>query len=108
MPFCQAVTPATTKPLVKTATMPTKSWRDLAVDLMGPLSTGDSLLMSLSIIIIDGLSWMLFETQVLKRHFTRHWIPGTLRTDNGSNLVSHEMKEFLDVLGIKHKRTIPL
>ena len=32
----------------------------------------------------------------------------SLRTDNGSNLVSHEMEEFLDELGIKHKRTIPL
>ena len=27
---------------------------------------------------------------------------------NGPNLVSHEMEEFLDELGIKHKKTIPL
>ena len=44
----------------------------------------------------------------LENHFTRHGIPETLRTDNGSNLVSHEMEEFLDELGIKHKKTIPL
>jgi len=44
----------------------------------------------------------------LEKHFTRHGIPETLRTDNGSNLVSHEMEEFLDELGNKHKRTIPL
>ena len=31
-----------------------------------------------------------------------------LRTDNGSNLVSHEMKEYLDELGIENKRAIPL
>lgn len=41
---CQEVTPATTKPPVKTTTMTTKSWRDLVVDLMGPLPTGESLL----------------------------------------------------------------
>ena len=61
----QAVTPATTKPPVKTTTMPAKSWRDLAVDLMGPLPTGESLLMSLSIVITGGLRWMLFETQLV-------------------------------------------
>ena len=43
----------------------------------------------------------------LKKHFTHHRIPGTLQMDNGSNLVSHEMEEFLDELGIKHERTIP-
>ena len=34
---CKAVTPVTTSPPVKTTTMPTKPWRDLVVDLMGPL-----------------------------------------------------------------------
>ena len=38
---CQAVTPVTTKPLVKTTTMPSKPWRDLAIDLMGPLPSGE-------------------------------------------------------------------
>ena len=44
----------------------------------------------------------------LEKHFTRHGIPETLRTDNGSNLVSHETEEFFNELGIKHKRTILL
>ena len=43
---CQAVTPVATIPPVKTTTMPTKPWRDLAVDLMGPLPTGQSLLVT--------------------------------------------------------------
>lgn len=38
---CQAVTPATTTLPVKTTTMPSKPWRDLATDLMGPLPTGE-------------------------------------------------------------------
>ena len=44
----------------------------------------------------------------LENHFTHHGIPETLRMDNGSNLVSCEMEEFLDELGVKHKKTIPL
>ena len=45
---CQAVTPATTTPPVKTTTMPSKPWRDLATDLMGPLPTGESLLVTVA------------------------------------------------------------
>ena len=67
---CQTVTPIAP---VKTTTMQTKPWRDLAVDLMGPLLTGESLLAT-----VDNY------------------------------LVSHEMEELLDELGIKHKKTIPL
>ena len=108
------MTPVATIPPVKTTTMPTKTWRDLAVDLMGPLPTGESLL-----VIVDYYSrWIEVDVvrsttssaiiRCLGNHFTRHGIPETLRTDNGPNLVSHEMEEFLDELGIKHKKTIPL
>ena len=103
---CQAVTPATT--------MLTKPWMDLAVDLMGPLPTGESLLVT-----VDYYSrWIEVDVvrtttggsiiKCLEKHFTRHGIPETLMTDNGSNLVSHEMEIFFDELGIKHKRTVPL
>ena len=81
---------------------------------MGPLSTGESLLVT-----VDYYSrWIEVDVvrnttsgsiiKCLEKHFTRHGIPDTLRTDNESNLVSHEMEELLDDLGIKHKRTIPL
>ena len=43
---CQAVIPANTTPPVQTTTMPTTPWRDLAVDLMDPLSTGEILLIT--------------------------------------------------------------
>ena len=110
----QAVTPATTMPPVKTTTMPTKPWRDLSVVLMGPLSTGESLLVTVEYysrwIEVDFVANTTSGSIIkcLEKHSTQHGIPETLRTDNGSNLVSHEMEEFLDELGIKHKRTIPL
>ena len=43
---CQAVNSAATIPPVKTKVMPTNPWRDLAVDLMGPIPTGESLLVT--------------------------------------------------------------
>ena len=107
---CQAVTPATTTLPVKTTTMPSKPWRDLPTDLMGPLPTGESLLVTVayySMYVVRNTSSST-TIKCLKKHFTCHGIPETLRTDNGSNLVSHEIEEFLDELGIKHKKTIPL
>ena len=111
---CQTVTPVTTTPPVKTTTMPSKPWRDLATHLIGPLPTGESLLLT-----VDYYSrWIEADVvrntssstiiKCLEKHFTRHVIPETLRTDNESNLVIHEMEEFLDELRIKHRRTIPL
>ena len=111
---CQAVTPAVTIPPVKTTTMPTKPWRDLAIDLMGPLPTGESLLVTVDYysrwIEVDILRSTTSSVIIrcLENHFSRHGIPETLRTDNGSNLVSREMEDFLDELGIKPKKTIPL
>ena len=89
---CQAVTLVATIPPVKTTMMPTKLWRDLAVDLMGPLTTGESLLVT-----VDYYSrWIEVDVvrnttssaiiRFLENHFTRHGIPETLRTDNGLKL----------------------
>ena len=111
---CQAVTPLSSDPPVKTTTMPTKPWRDLAVDLMGPLPTGESLLVTVDYysrwvevdVIKSTTSRVIIDR--LEKHFTRHGIPQTLRTDNGANLVSEEMAEFLKEMGVKHKKTIPL
>ena len=84
------------------------------MDLMGPLPRGESLLVT-----VDYYStWVEVDVvrsttssaiiRCFENHFTRHGISEALRTENGSNLVSHEMEEFLDELGIKHKKTIPL
>ena len=44
----------------------------------------------------------------LDRQFSRYGVPSTLRSDNGPNLVSAEMEEYLDKMGIKHRLTTPL
>ncbi|XP_029191699.2 uncharacterized protein K02A2.6-like [Acropora millepora] len=111
---CQAVTPDTTTPLVKTTSMPTKPWRDLAVDLMGPLPTIKSLLVTFDYyrgwievdVVPSSISGRIIKC--LEEDLTGYGIPETLPKYNRSNLLSHEMEKFLDELGIKHKRTIPL
>ena len=111
---CQLVTKATVPPPVKTTRMPERPWQDLALDLLGPMPTGESLL-----VLVDYFSrWV--EVDVIKstsseaiikcldRQFSRYGVPSTLRSDNGPNLVSAEMEEYLDEMGIKHRLTTPL
>ena len=111
---CHLVTKATVPPPVKTTRMPERPWQDLALDLLGPMPTGESLL-----VLMDYFSrWV--EDDVIKsssseaiikcvdRQFSRYGVPSTLRSDNGPNLVSAEMEEYLDEMGIKHRLTTPL
>ena len=44
----------------------------------------------------------------LDRQFSKYGVPSTLRTDNGPNLVSAEMEEYMDEMGIKQRLTTPL
>ena len=111
---CQAVAPGTTTPLVKTTSMPTKPWRDLAVDLMGPLPTIKSLLVTFDYyrgwievyVVPSSISGRIIKC--LEEDLTGYGISETLPKYSRSNLLRHEMAKFLDELGIKHKRTIPL
>ena len=86
----QAVTPITATPPIKTTTIPTKPWRDLETDLMDPLPTGESLLVTVDYysrwIQVDVVRNTSSSTIIKypEKHFTRHGIPETLRTDNGS------------------------
>ena len=44
----------------------------------------------------------------LDAQFARHGLPRGLRTDNGSNVVSKEVEEYLKEMGIEHRYTTPL
>ena len=44
----------------------------------------------------------------LDAQFARHGLPRGLRTDNGSNLVSKEVEEYLNEMGIEHHYTTPM
>ena len=47
-------------------------------------------------------------THCLDAQFARHGLPKGLRTDNGSNLVSKEVEDYQNEMGIEHRYTTPL
>lgn len=110
---CQVVEgtqPAPT-PMLRTR-LPTQAWQDCSADLLGPLPSGESIL-----VIVDYYS-RYFETVILrsvttakiigglKPIFARWGMPCSLRTDNGPQFVSDEFQQFLRENGIEH-RSIP-
>ena len=93
---------------------PSAPWQDCSADLLGPLPTGESIL-----VVVDYFSRFL-EVAVLKSTtsakiieamtpmFARFGVPYSLRTDNGPQFVSEEFRSFLQTNGIEHRRTTPL
>lgn len=87
---------------------PEGPWEDIAVDLMGPLPSGESLL-----VCVDYYS-RYFEVDILRattsdkvstalqHHFDRYGVPYSMKTDNGRQFVSHEFESFLSNRGITH------
>ena len=59
---------------------------------------------------VDIIKCTTSETIIncLDKQFSRYGVHSTLRTDNGPNLVSAEMEQYLNEMGIKHRLTTPL
>ena len=84
-------------------------WQDLAVDLMGPLPSGHSLL-----VIVDYYS-RFYEVEVMQSTttekvierladtFCRHGLPVTIKSDNGPQFKSIEFKEYCKQHGITYQ-----
>ena len=93
---------------------PSGPWQDCALDLMGPLPTGETLA-----VIVDYYS-RYFEVGVfgstvtskivsfLTSTFARFGIPYSLRTDNGPQFISEEFQNFVQANGIEHYTSTPL
>ena len=93
---------------------PSSPWQDCSADLLGPLPTGESIL-----VVIDYYSRFL-EVAILKSTtsakviealapmFARFGFPFSLRTDNGPQFVSEEFEAYLRANGIEHRKTTPL
>ena len=111
---CQMVTKNVLPPPLKSTPLPKQPWEEVAVDLMGPLPSGEHLL-----VLVDYYSrWMEVDViqttssktiiHCLDAQFARHGLPKGLRTNNGSNLVSKEVEDYLNEMGIEHRYTTPL
>ena len=93
---------------------PTGSWQDVTADLMGPMPSGENLL-----VVVDYYS-RFFEVVVMKSTstpriiatlmdiFARFGFPYTLKTDNWAQFVSGEFEGFRQECGIEHRKSPPL
>ena len=93
---------------------PTGPWQDVAIDVLGPLPSGESLL-----VVVDYYS-RFFEVVIMQSTtsqkmiealtpiFVRYGYPFTLKSDNAAQFVSEEFEEFLSKNGIEHRKSPPL
>ena len=110
---CQLVAgPNPPEPLMST-TLPEGPWQDLAVDLLGTLSSRHSIL-----VVVDYYSHyyeyaiMTSTTTVkvidnLEEIFSRHGLPITIKSDSGPQFISGEFQEYCVHNGIVHLKTTP-
>ena len=93
--------------------LPTGPWQALAIDFLGPLPSGESLL-----VVIDYYS-RFYEVAYLKSTtaektvqalddiFFTHGIPQSIKSDNGPQFVSQVFADFCEQNGIDHYRVTP-
>ena len=110
---CQLVGQATPpEPLMPTE-LPLGKWQDLSLDLLGPMPTGEYLL-----VVIDYYS-RYYEVEILmsvtasqiisrlEKIFAVHGLPVTLTSDNEPQFRSEEFEHYLVSNGILHHKVTP-
>ena len=106
---CHMVTKNVPLPPLKSTPLPKQPREEVTVDLMGPLQSGEHLL-----VLVDYNSrWMEVDVirttcsktliDCLDAQFARHRLPKGLHTDNGSNLVSKEGEDYRNEMGIEYR-----
>lgn len=111
---CQLVGQAEKPEPMKRRELPSQPWEHLSADCLGPLPSGDNIL-----VVIDYYSrWyevFYLKTitsakiiQCLKSLFTTHGLPISLQTDNAQNFNSEEFQEYLESVNVEHRNTTPL
>ena len=111
---CQVVSQLSPPDPMQRIEPPTGPWQDIAIYIMGPLPTGENLL-----VIVDYYS-RFFEVVIMPSVtsekiiralipiFARYGYPFSMKLDNGSQFQSKEFKSFLMEHGIKHYISPPL
>ncbi|XP_058827498.1 uncharacterized protein K02A2.6-like [Topomyia yanbarensis] len=110
---CRLVHSANPPEPMSRRSMPEKPWIDLAIDFLGPLPSGEYIL-----VVIDYFSrYMELEImtritaqetiQRLKRIFRTWGYPRTITLDNGKQFVSKEFETFCEKLGIHLNHSSP-
>ena len=111
---CQLVgSPCKPEPL-KPPDLPARPWQDLAIDLMGPLPSGDYVFVCVDYYSryyeIDILRTITSEKIIdsLEQIFIVHGLPISITSDNGRQFISEEFEKYLEDNDIVHRCTTPL
>ena len=111
---CQVVGELQPPEPIKGVEPPIGPWQDIAIDLMGPLPTGESLF-----VVVDYFS-RFYEVEIMRsttskkvvdavtQIFSRYGYSFTLKSDNGPQLCCEEFKTLLSDHGIEHRKSPPL
>ena len=95
-------------PPLKSTPLPNQPWEEVAVDLICPLPSGEHLLVLVEyysrLMEVDVIRTTSSKTIIhcLEAQFARYGLPKGLHIDNGSNLVSKEVKDYLNKMGIEN------
>jgi len=110
---CQLVAqPDPTEPL-KSTTFPESRWKDLAVDLLGALPSGHSILVVADYYIHNHEYAILTSTTCakvinsLEEVCSCHGLPVTIMSDNGRQFCSEEFQDYCAHNGISHLKVMP-
>ncbi|XP_029209128.2 uncharacterized protein K02A2.6-like [Acropora millepora] len=113
-PRCQVVGEFCPPEPMQRVEPPSGPWQDVAIDVLGPLPSGESLL-----VVVDYYS-RFFEVVVMRTTtsqkmietlmpiFTWYGYPFSLKSENAPQFVSEEFKVFLTGHGIEHRKSTPL
>ena len=111
---CQVVGQFSSPEPMQRTEPPTGPWQDIAVDLMGPMPSGENLL-----VVVDYYSHY-YEVVVMRpttspkiiaastEIFTRFGYLYSLKVDNGPQFDSKQFEEFLRECGIEDRRSPPI
>lgn len=111
---CQLVSNITRPDPMISRELPSQPWNTLAMDILGPLPCGESILVMIDLYSRFRLTDVLLKTTTeeiidkLKQNFLRMGIPTILISDNAKNFSSQKMQDArCNQFGIQLKHTTP-
>ena len=99
---------------MKRAEPSTGPWKDIAVDLMGPLPTGEGILLVVDYynrfyeVVVMHSTTAERVMDALSQIFYRYGCPFTLKSDNDPQFRCEEFTNFLSSHGVEHRTSPPL
>lgn len=110
---CQLVSNSAPPEPMSVRELPQQPWQVLAMDMLGPLPSGDSVLVVIDLYSRYRITEILRTTTTddiierLEKVFMRLGLPAVLVSDNARNFSSRQMDEFCAMYGIELRHTTP-